>query len=510
MGIGIPAAHASDWQCCGDMGTVDALADIIRLLEAELPANPRSPANERLEDSMFADVARYFRALRETFPYDAVDMIYYANVREAGEKETVDAFDPTLQAVNATWTARMVSQWATIYVRGTAQVTKWAGLPFEGAPWERAITWADKHGSTAITKMTSETQRQIGKIVSDGIKNKRGIEGIQRDIRTKFAEWGRISEVPISRARMIARTESSSALGEAFLDRAAELGIPGKSLAVFNPCPICIEADRAGVIPLKEAFPGGRQRPPFHPNAVFAESPFIIYGSLAQIVRSRYNGPATRIETDRISFTIGPNHPILTGRGWIKASGIHEGEQLVYDTRAERPGMHINEAYLYKVPSVQEVFDSLMAAFGYATVASPRAYFHGDEVFAYGKVDVVLPTVDLLPILDTSGIEQFSEDDFLRAYANAFAVPSGRPRRNAANGVLVSPPSDMRSLGLMESLFRGHAIPSPFKSTTVTHVQASHYDGWAYDASTSTSLYNSSGIVVKNCRCALVPERLPR
>ena len=238
-----------------------------------------------------------------------------------------------------------------------------------------------------------------------------------------------------------------------------------------------------------------------HPNAVFAESSFIAYDGLTQIVRSQYRGPSVTVETERVSFAIGPNHPVLTGRGWIKAGKLNKGDYLLYDTRTEESGSIGAKAYLQKMPTIQDVFNSLVSMCGYSTIAAPRVYFHGDEVFCYGKVDVVLPATNLLFVLDSCGLKQFSKGRFPLTHSNKIRLPCFCPSRNCDERVLVPPSSDMSRFSHVESFFGGQSLPSFLVPVRVSHVSPSYYDGWAYDASTVAEVYNSSGIIVKNCRC---------
>jgi len=58
------------------------VTSLINLLENDIPANPRSPANERKASRLEKRLQAYFKALEQAFPYDALDEIYYRNVKE--------------------------------------------------------------------------------------------------------------------------------------------------------------------------------------------------------------------------------------------------------------------------------------------------------------------------------------------------------------------------------------------------------------------------------------------
>ena len=56
--------------------------NLISLLEARLPANPRAPENVRKAERLERKVRAYFKALDQAFPYDAIEALYYRHVKE--------------------------------------------------------------------------------------------------------------------------------------------------------------------------------------------------------------------------------------------------------------------------------------------------------------------------------------------------------------------------------------------------------------------------------------------
>jgi len=433
------------------------------------------------------------------------------------------ALDPLLATFSEPLTTEMTGELADIYMSGHAEMMTWgktaAGIPiaFEGPPVQAAIDWAQKHCATLVTRMDEETKTRLAQVISDGIANKRGPGGLATDIKRELGWMGRGKPSAIKgltqqgRAFMIARTETASALSQSSLDAMNEMGIEGKEWVTAGDDAVseeCQGNEAEGVIPVNQAFSGGVMAPPQHPNAVFEGSSLAPYGSLDQIVRSEYSGPARAIETDGVSFTIGPHHPILTRRGWVVASEIQKGDELLYDTRVELHGGPSGESNLKQMPLIQDAFDALVALFGYATIAAARAYFHGDEVFTYGEVDVVFPTRDLLPVLDSYGIEHLCECDLKRAYPDAAHVASCSACRDALERVFVAAPRFMGSTDLSNPLLGGHPAPYPFARLSVVETHDTSFSGLAFDCSTQHGLYNSSGIVVKNCRCVIAPARI--
>ena len=61
---------------------IDELDKTIRLLENDIPANPGSEKNERLEKRMERSLAQYFRGLDQALDLNALEQIYYRNVEQ--------------------------------------------------------------------------------------------------------------------------------------------------------------------------------------------------------------------------------------------------------------------------------------------------------------------------------------------------------------------------------------------------------------------------------------------
>lgn len=55
---------------------IEELEGLIQMMEARIPANPRSPENEKHEKRLEREMRRYFRDLEQAFPYEALERIY--------------------------------------------------------------------------------------------------------------------------------------------------------------------------------------------------------------------------------------------------------------------------------------------------------------------------------------------------------------------------------------------------------------------------------------------------
>ncbi len=181
--------------------------------------------------------------------------------------------EPLLATFNQSLQASVEGELVTIYVSGTAQMTKWAGLPFEGPPSKAATEFAKKRGAQLVTQMNTETKRRLAQTISDGIKNKRGIPGLARDIRKTFADMTKY------RSELIARTETANALTHASLDRMGQLGVTGKEWVSVGDDRVSLECqdnEAQGAIPVGQAFNSGKMGPPEHPSCRCSLAPVML------------------------------------------------------------------------------------------------------------------------------------------------------------------------------------------------------------------------------------------
>jgi len=64
------------------MNLIGELDKTIELLEAQIPANPASDKNERLEKRMERSLSEYFSDLENAIDWNALEQIYYRNVKQ--------------------------------------------------------------------------------------------------------------------------------------------------------------------------------------------------------------------------------------------------------------------------------------------------------------------------------------------------------------------------------------------------------------------------------------------
>lgn len=232
----------------------------------------------------------------------------------------------------------------------------------------------------------------------------------------------------------------------------------------------------------------------FHPNAVLSGTTFTPYSELNEMIGANYEGPAVVITTsENHTLTIGPNHPILTQRGLIKASSLNETDYLAYDTRVITSEFSRDSDFKH-MPLVEDAFQSLLLADGSVTKVPTASHdFHGDRIFCKGEIEVVEPASSLLPILDSCGIEQFRDIGFMETNVQNIILSGDSPPSFSLDTINLPPPSAMSS------------ALSGFKFLHITSLHNIRFKGKAFDAETQSGLYNSNGFVVSNCKHTINP-----
>lgn len=347
--------------------------------------------------------------------------------------------------------------------------------------------------------VTAAMSAQMNAVLADGISNRKGPVAIARDLVAKVDGMG------INRARTIARTEVIHAHAEGQLDSFEALGVDELGiLAEYSTagdsavCPLCSPLEGI-VITVKEA----RGLIPRHPNAVFEGSSFIGYGEIQEIVRARYSGPSVVFSMNgrEDRTTIGPNHPVFTARGMICAAKLRKSDYILCDLRHDGawrfPIFDIDHK---QIPFIQDVFQTGLAVGADVPVPPSGSDFHGDVFYCQSEVETIRPARGLLKILDSRGIENFRECDFMGADSDSAFIARCSALGLGFNGVDLAPAGKMG--GILPGVFDW------FVWRRVQDVSFGWFDGWAFDASTASSLYCSNGVVVSNCRCSWQPANI--
>lgn len=368
---------------------------------------------------------------------------------------------------------------------------------------QAALAYIQAHAAELITDISDTTIEDLRDFFGESLAAGLSDEEIAIAIDDYYA-FGE------SRAMTIARTELAAAhvAGNVEGWKQADVNVTGKRWILGDTHPQedeCDDAADAGVVGVDEDFVPGIDLPPAHPNAVLEGSAFASYGELQQMVRAWYVGPAITIFCESKHVTIGPNHPMLTARGFVRAEEIQEGDELLYDLACDGLRSSAVKPDLQQVMRVEDAFRALASICGYANIAGPRDYFHGDEKFVYGEVDVVRPKRGLLPVLDAGIIEKPCKDLLMRADTETEPFARSSTFLSDVDGIGPTTPGLESVRGDCLAFLGGHSGVSRFHRCRVVATHAHHFEGYAFDASTATSIYSSGGFVVKNCICDVVP-----
>lgn len=177
------------------------------------------------------------------------------------EKEAEDILEPILATFRTRLQATLLDHAMTVYLKGSAQMLEFGRtlttdrpIFFEGPPMQQAINYANKHAARLVTKMDAETRDRLANVVGKAIKDKRGVDGLARDIRREFQDMSKY------RSNLIAKTETRDALFHASQDRMEDIGVTGKQWILGSGgkegnCPDCRANAAAGIIPVDQEFP---------------------------------------------------------------------------------------------------------------------------------------------------------------------------------------------------------------------------------------------------------------
>jgi hypothetical protein len=186
------------------------------------------------------------------------------------------------------------------------------------------------------------------------------------------------------RAEMIARTELARAdVGGNMIAYRASGRVSKKEWVLGSEHGIddeCNENEDQGEIPLDEQFSSGDDAPPAHPGCVLGGT-VVSAAGVSHHFKRWFKGQVIRLVIEGgHEVTVTPNHPILTMRGWVAASELHQGDEVI---KCEAPGAlvaAIDPDDHHIETAIEQVSDALLMTGGMAAAPMPSAAedFHGD------------------------------------------------------------------------------------------------------------------------------------
>lgn len=194
-------------------------------------------------------------------------------------------------------------------------------------------------------------------------------------------------QVTTSRAMLIARTESARAAAVVTEERARAVGATSYIWRTAGDSDVReSHAEMEGTVCSYDN-PPIVDGEPLNPGEIFncfvGETEIALDRGIRKLMRSGYNGQVVTLTAGSASFTSTPNHPILTGRGWIAAGLIKSGDYIVKQIdKSASVGVNKNKN--------MATFDDVFASFatrGKTEVSGFGFNFYGD--IPDGNVDIV-------------------------------------------------------------------------------------------------------------------------
>lgn len=279
-------------------------------------------------------------------------------------------------------------------------------------------------------------------------------------------------------------------------------------------------------------YPGDPELPPEESINCVLPDTVLSADEISRAYRRIYSGPVVRLSTRAgHDLTVTPNHPVLTGRGWVPACEVQPSVDHLYRL--------VDEAVITGVdPHIQgdpasEVFVAARDAGVVHRVVGSSMDFHGD-----GRVtDVEVVSTDRL--LRTSDVAALSKSlqEFMLVGADelegALAGPGfgrqlvgpglasasggvgGNDRRGVSflSGSLGFAPSSEFSPGLGEPMVdrpTGHVeisgealdgLAGVVAADEVVSIEWGQWSGYVFNLGTASNWYGANGLIAHNCQC---------
>ncbi len=392
-----------------------------------------------------------------------------------------------------------------------------------------AVEFANTRAAALLTRGSGSTpldtlQEVVQSKLADAVEQGSSLGEFTNSLREVLS-----NDVPY-RAALIARTESKNAYNHGAGENYREQGVERVEIADGSGMGDICDEENGEIVSIDEFIARSDAR---HPNAVMEGTEVLALGQLQSGCRARWHGPLRVLHTALGKrLAIGPNHPVLTDRGWLPAKFIHEGDYVVSRaderTSGSSLGRHLDESKA----RVEDVFDAMAAVGTTLRVLASTAQFHGDGNFCEGEVEIVRPKLKLPAVHDFSGIEQHRESVFMERrsererlsrsgacflHREAVTLPAARSMGFGDMRGVVLGRSDLHS-GLHERLAHAPIADAGFVSDlrkafsvgvaldqVVKVEDVGSFTGHAFDLHTSSLAYFASGVYVHNCTIAMIP-----
>jgi len=264
------------------------------------------------------------------------------------------------------------------------------------------------------------------------------------------------------RAALIARDQSSKASAVIENTRRKELGI---TQAIWQhsggghvPRPLHVKAGRDKLVfdLDKGAYIDGKWiLPGTEINCLPGDSVIEFATGCKKLWRRRYSGDLTEIVTaSGKTIKATPNHPVLTGRGWIAIQSVDVGDYVI--RIADQVIDSVETDVQGGVPKFSELFDAVSRYVNPVSAGGTEFKFHGDH--ANGEVETIDVDGFLPSELDASFCKKFAELFF--PWADKCIVAIGfhpdSTLYSACNRLFCAPEGVIRGFSSLLPLLQSH------------------------------------------------------
>lgn len=275
----------------------------------------------------------------------------------------------------------------------------------------------------------------------------------------------------------------------------------------------------------------------------------LVSGAVVGGLKALYAGPAREIQTRRgYRLAVTAKHPILTTRGWVPADDLSEADVLVSarpDVERGAGAVLINDECEQAPALIEDVFKALLAQRSSARVPNANLDLHGDEIALIGEVEIVGSARQFVDdgksTLCQGGAElRCSEADVPLVlvgpsgpqqllgvrYGSPTAGSPGRRELAHYGGTIALQDAPLQTLRLGAAAHCNTSLGEASKQSRsrtseflrellqacsglvalddIEEIRDFNFSGHVYDLQATDGWIIAGGIVVSNCRCAVV------
>lgn len=309
-------------------------------------------------------------------------------------KDFKDAFDVWFQSISVSLPELFLASAASY---AAVEVAFIAGLYGESAHVsESSVIKSFKNAPVAggllfddlFTDLAESTRKQALYAVRNGINTGLSNQEIIAELRGKrtkvgdtYEYVGGIVEQAKNKIEANVRTARSALANVAYDDTFTALGYEyRKFMSTLDGRTTYLCASLDGTI-WKKGDPSMRV-PPLHFNCLLGDSHVLTVGGVSGASKRWFDGEIFIIKTSRgRELRCTPNHPILTRSGWVSASAINVGSDIVCDLVGEWKGL-VDSNHKNIPPLIKDVVHSVFSSSKVLTMPVPVSAkdFHGDGV----------------------------------------------------------------------------------------------------------------------------------